>query len=166
MKAEVRAAYRATVADYTAARQRGDLTAAFAALERAHVLAQRYLIAHTVTHWRMLSVGWALRDRREVLGQLLRLVATVVGYVTGWIPRGNTGGANVSPLQPMPMTGDLEVLMRDYNVWRDVAWRAAMAIALVVVGWTVSVTRDQQADGAMTPSAETDSRTSSPTAPA
>ena len=100
MKPEVRAAYRATVADYTAARQRGDLTAAFTALERAHVLAQRYLIAHTVTHWRMLSVGWALRDRREVLGQLLRLVATVVGYVTGWIPRGNTGGANVVSDRP------------------------------------------------------------------
>lgn len=164
MKPAVRAAYRVTVAEYNAARQRGDLTAAFTALERAHVLAQRYLIAHTMTHLRMLSVGWAQRDRREVLGQLLRLVATVVGWVTGWIPRGNSGGANVSPLQPMPMSGDLEVLLRDDNVWRDVAIRVGIAIALVIVGWTVSAVREARGDAGASPSAEMESRSPSPTA--
>jgi hypothetical protein len=51
----------------------------------------------------MLRVGWHRRDGREIFGQVLRLVATLPGAPFGWVPAGNTGGANVSALRPMPM---------------------------------------------------------------
>ena len=109
MKASVRAAYRAALTQSHDARDRGDHDAAFAALERAHILAQRYLIPHVVTHLLMLRIGWSRRDAREVLGQVARLIATVPGFLTGWVPKGNPGGANVSALRPMPLTWPLGI---------------------------------------------------------
>ena len=43
-------------------------------------------------------------------GQLLRLPAAIL-MSRLWVPLGNTGGANVSPLQPMPIADDLRELM-------------------------------------------------------
>ena len=133
MKASVRAAYRAALTQSHDARDRGDHDAAFAALERAHILAQRYLIPHVVTHLLMLRIGWSRRDAREVLGQVARLIATVPGFLTGWVPKGNPGGANVSALRPMPLTGDLAELLADYRVGHDMLRRLAAYALLVAV---------------------------------
>ncbi len=96
---------------------------AFSALERAHILGQRYLFPHIHTHFLMLRIGWKQRDLREIFGQLLRLIATIPGYILGWVPKGNTGGSNVSALKPMPLHEDLEKLLSDYIVWHDVLKR-------------------------------------------
>lgn len=131
MKPIVRTAYRSAISEYAAAWQRGDLASAFAALERAHILSQRYLMAHVMTHLRMFRVGFARQDWREMFGQIIRLVSTVPGFLTGWVPRGNTGGADVSALKSMPLPADLEPVMGDFNVWRDVAWRVGIATLAV-----------------------------------
>lgn len=84
---------------------------AFHHLERAHILGQKHLIRHWRSHWWMLKVGLSRHDGREIGGQLLRLVATLPGYVFGWVPVGNTGGANVSAIKPMPIPADLQAIL-------------------------------------------------------
>jgi len=78
----------------------------FQHLERAHILGQRHYIPHVVNHYWMLKVGWRRHDAREIFGQILRIVGSV-GSLIGLIPIGNTGGANVSPVKPMPIPSDL-----------------------------------------------------------
>ena len=137
MKPAIRAAYQTALSNARVAESRGDLDTAFAQLERAHILAQRHLLPHVVTHLRMLRIGWKRRDGREITGQLLRLLATVPGWLTGWVPKGNPGGANVSALKPMPLAPDLLPLLADFDVGRDVFGRvlvyavvSAAAVAL------------------------------------
>jgi hypothetical protein len=75
----------------------------FAHLERAHVLGQASTREHVRVHWRMLVWGWRRRDAREVMGQITRLIGAATKTFIGWVPTGNTGGANVSPVKPMPI---------------------------------------------------------------
>jgi hypothetical protein len=133
MKPDVRIAYQAALSAARAAQDRGDLDAAFAQWERAHILGQRHLLPHIVTHLGMLWIGWRRRDAREVLGQVARLAATLPGWLTGWVPRGNPGGANVSALKAVPLPADLEPLLADFDVGRDVAKRLAILAAAGVV---------------------------------
>lgn len=85
----------------------GQAAAGFAHLERAHVLGQRSTFHHVRVHVQMLA--WAIRHRvwREARGQLLRIVGAATKTVFGWVPRGNTGGSNVSPFKPLPVPADL-----------------------------------------------------------
>lgn len=138
MKPAVRSAYEAALARAREARADGDLDAALLALERAHILGQRHLVPHIATHVHMLRVGLARSDAREVRGQVTRLLATVPGWLTGWVPKGNPGSVRVSAVAPMPLTGDLAELLHDFSVWRDVAWRAgivAAALAVAAIVW-------------------------------
>ena len=80
-------------------------------LERAHVLSQPIALAHVRTHLAMLGYGIRHRDRRELTGQLVRLVVAAPGTWTGRYPVGNTGGANVSALEPMPIPDDLQAVL-------------------------------------------------------
>jgi hypothetical protein len=97
------AAARAAYAD-------GDLDAAFALLERAHILGQPWAGAHNWTHWMMLRIGWRRRDRREIRGQLVRLAAGGLLSWLGRLPAGNTGGANIPATKPLPLPEDLRHL--------------------------------------------------------
>lgn len=92
------------------ARAAGDHARAFAHLERAHVLGQRSTWRHLRAHAAMFGVGIARRDAREVLGQATRLLAAAL-FSRIWVPAGNTGGANVSALRPMPVPDDLRALL-------------------------------------------------------
>lgn len=92
-----------------------DYEASFTHLERAHVLGQRYVIPHTISHWYMLKIGIAERNFKEVLGQLIRLPLGILGSLVGIVPTGNTGGSNVSAFQKMEITQDLLELMEDDN---------------------------------------------------
>jgi hypothetical protein len=92
---------------------RGDHASAFASLERAHVLGQTDFGSHWHVHVRMLRVGWARRDMREVLGQLLRLALVPIGHGVGRLPVGNTGGSKVSAFRSMPVAADLQRLLSD-----------------------------------------------------
>lgn len=135
MKPEVKAAYDAEMHKAALAQLSGALDQAFAHLERAHILGQRYLLPHLATHWRMLHIARTRRDHRETRGQIVRLAAVFLGYLTGWVPKGNTGGANVSAVKRMTPPADLAPLLADYNVSRDVALRAiglAIAVALTI----------------------------------
>lgn len=88
----------------------GDLDVAFRRLERAHILGQRHTWPHIRSHLWMLRVGFARRELREMLGQSLRIAAAAV-FSRVWVPAGNTGGANVSALRPMPVPLDLKALL-------------------------------------------------------
>lgn len=85
---------------------------AFAHLQRAHVLGQASTIEHVHVHLRMLHWGIAQRNAREIAGQLLRIVGAATKTALGWVPHGNTGGADVSPFRRMPVPPDLEALIR------------------------------------------------------
>lgn len=110
MRADLATAYKR---EMTLARERekaGDLLAAFSHLERAHILGQRNTLAHVRAHFGMLRIGLRRRDRREILGQMGRSVAALL-FSRIWVPSGNTGGANVSATQPMPVPEDLRRLL-------------------------------------------------------
>ncbi|HYD81047.1 MAG TPA: DUF3703 domain-containing protein [Paucimonas sp.] len=80
---------------------------AYRHLERAHILGQRYVRPHTHTHLLFLLIGWRRRDWREILGQLARIPLGMLGSALNRVPVGNTGGANVSMFQAMPIPDDL-----------------------------------------------------------
>lgn len=82
--------------------------AAFRHLERAHVLGQAATVEHVRAHWHMFL--WALRHRRpgELAGQVWRLTGAALMTGFGWLPDGNTGGANVSAFRRMPIPPDLQ----------------------------------------------------------
>ena len=84
------------------------LSTAFTHLERAHVLGQSSTLLHVRVHWHMLVWGLRRRHAREVFGQVLRIAGAALLTPFGLVPAGNTGGANVSPLEPMPIPGDLQ----------------------------------------------------------
>lgn len=79
---------------------------AFSHLENAHVLGQRATYWHTRVHIEMLK--WAVQNRsfRESRGQIMRIVGAFTKTALGWVPNGNTGGADVSPFAPMPLRDD------------------------------------------------------------
>ena len=83
----------------------------FVHLERAHVLAQRNTLRHTCVHGLMLVAGMRRGDWREVIGQVPRMLASLL-FSRLWVPRGNTGRARVSAFEPMPVPEDLRHLVR------------------------------------------------------
>lgn len=98
------------VASRTAERA-GDAGAAFRYLERAHILGQRSTVQHVRVH--LLMLLWALRNHktREVVGQFTRVIGAATKTWIGLVPSGNTGGANVSPFEPMAIPDDLAELI-------------------------------------------------------
>lgn len=84
-------------------------------LERAHILGQPWAVEHTEVHWKMLTFGFAIKDWKEIAGQLPRLLVGGVKSFVGKIPVGNTGGANVPPLQPMEIPADLKKLLEPFT---------------------------------------------------
>ena len=103
-------AYKQEVERAEQALQRNAFETAFGHLERAHVLAQRMTGRHTFVHGRMLVAGLRRGDLREVVGQVPRIVASIL-FSRLWVPRGNSGRARVSALQPMPVPDDLRHLV-------------------------------------------------------
>ncbi len=83
----------------------------FTHLERAHVLGQASTREHVRVHWRMLRWAWRHRDAREFAGQLLRIVGAATKTFIGLVPAGNTGGANVSAVRPMPLDPELAAII-------------------------------------------------------
>ncbi len=81
-------------------------------LERAHVIGQAYPLEHSRAHWLMLKFGFTIKDWKEILGQIPRLLIGGVKSFVGQVPVGNTGGANVPPLQPMPIPPDIQEILQ------------------------------------------------------
>ena len=82
-------------------------------LERAHILGQPYPFEHTEVHWKMLCFGIKIKNGKEILGQIPRLLVGGVKSFVGKIPVGNTGGADVPPLKPMEIPEDLAVIINN-----------------------------------------------------
>ena len=102
---------RAWQREFTAARTEPDPGSQWQRLERAHILSQPFPVLHTRTHLAMLTHALRSRDRRETVGQLVRLLVAALGSASGRYPLGNTGGANVSAFAPMPIPNDLAPLL-------------------------------------------------------
>ena len=128
--------FEQAMARAAAVERQGDFAQAFAELERAHILGHRWLFRHLRAHWAMLQIARKTGDRREAAGQITRLIGSPFFWLVGWLPKGNPGGANISPVKPVPLQGDLATELADYNVWADVGQRfaiAAVTIAIVVL---------------------------------
>lgn len=95
----------------TDAERVGDAHRAFGHLERAHILAQASTAQHVRVHVHMLL--WGLRQRRlgEVMGQAQRVIGAAILTAFGLVPRGNTGGSNVSAFRAMPIPQDLREII-------------------------------------------------------
>jgi hypothetical protein len=92
-------------------RNPGNTLEEFRHLERAHVLGQNSTLEHVRTHCLMLL--WSIRNKskREFSGQMLRIFGAATKTAFGLVPRGNTGGANVSPFKTMTVPPDLEAVL-------------------------------------------------------
>jgi len=116
----IRAHVDAELAASQAAQRAGNSVADFHHLERAHILGQRSTVQHVRVHMRML--WWGVRNHkvREVLGQFSRVIGAATKTWIGFIPSGNTGGANVSPFKSMAIPDDLAELIdvaRSPRLW-------------------------------------------------
>lgn len=81
-------------------------------LERAHILSQPAAWLHTRNHVAMLNLALRQHDRREALGQVVRIVLAAPGSLTGRFPEGNTGRATAGLMTTMPIPGDLLAALR------------------------------------------------------
>lgn len=80
-------------------------------LEAAHVVGQLHVKPHLVTHAQMLKLSLRTRDWSEAAGQVLRLALVPLGHLTGRLPLGNPGRANVSAFEPLPVRPELAALI-------------------------------------------------------
>jgi hypothetical protein len=111
MKPKLRAYFEEELRQSDQAERAGDLPRAWRHLERAHVLSQAHAGPHVRAHVRMFMFGWRRRDSRELLGQLARILVAGPGSWLGRAPLGNTGGANVGIMTPMPIPEDLRAML-------------------------------------------------------
>lgn len=110
---EIRRLIRTNLVAARSARRSGDVGGCWQLLEDAHVLSQPWARPHVRVHAAMLAAGWQERDSREVRGQLLRLLVGGPASMVGKYPVGNTGRADVSATESMPIRPDLaEMLAR------------------------------------------------------
>ena len=106
-------AWSAEITAARAARSEADVRAEWGHLERAHILSQPLPGPHVRTHAAMLAAALRRRDRRELVGQVFRFIVAGPGSLTGRYPIGNTGGADVSAFEPMPIPDDLRALLEE-----------------------------------------------------
>ena len=107
--------YQKELEAYREAFGKNQLQQAWRHLERAHILGQHYPYQHSEVHWFMLRFGLKIKDRKEILGQIPRLLVGGVKSFVGTIPVGNTGGANAPPLKPMEIPEDLQELLAPFQ---------------------------------------------------
>jgi len=93
--------------------RRGEHVRAQRHLERAHVLGQRHVVPHVLSHWLMLVVATRRREPGALLGQAVRIVLGAVGSFVGSVPTGNPGGSDVSMFERRPIEPELLALMED-----------------------------------------------------
>ena len=103
----LRRAWLAELSGARVARASHDVVAEGHHLERAHVLSQPMAAAHVRTHAAMLTYGIRRRNRKEIVGQVVRLIVAGPGSLSGRYPVGNTGGAAISAFAVLPIDDDL-----------------------------------------------------------
>lgn len=108
--------YQAELEKYRIEYTNGNLKSAWKYLERAHIIGQKYPFAHTYVHWKMLLFGFKIKNRKEIIGQIPRLIFGGVKSFVGKIPVGNPGGANVPPLKSFPIEEELKAIFNKAGV--------------------------------------------------
>jgi hypothetical protein len=76
-------------------------------LERAHIVSQPDPWLHTRNHVAMFALALRQHDRREALGQIVRIIVAAPGSLSGRYPEGNTGRVAAGLTTPMPVPADL-----------------------------------------------------------
>ena len=109
---QVRPAYRT---ERRAAAAAPDATTAWCHLERAHILAQPFALAHVGSHVAMLRQGLRDRDAVEVAGQMLRVVVAAPPSLLGRYPTGNTGRARMPLRAEKLMPDDIAAGLADHR---------------------------------------------------
>ncbi|KEQ17109.1 DUF3703 domain-containing protein [Endozoicomonas numazuensis] len=84
---------------------------AFKHLENAHVLGQESTWLHVKVHWIMMLWGFQQKRPGEFFGQIFRIFGAAAMTAIGFVPKGNTGGSNVSPFKVMPIRQEHERLI-------------------------------------------------------
>ena len=110
MEKPVSAAYAVEVSLALTALRNREHSQCFYHLERAHILGQRSTVKHTYAHWLMFRAGLQQRDFKEVLGQVPRMLASLL-FSRIWVPLGNTGRSRVPAMKAMPIPEDLRHLL-------------------------------------------------------
>ncbi len=116
MPRSLKPCFEAELNEYRNARELARWPLAWHHLERAHVIGQAYPYEHSLVHWKMLRFGFLIKSWKEVAGQIPRLLVGGIKSFVGKIPRGNTGGANVPPLRPMPVSEDIQRMFREAGI--------------------------------------------------
>lgn len=101
---------------YREALRNNQLQLAWRHLERAHILGQSYPFQHSEVHWFMLKFGFRIKNAKEIVGQIPRLLVGGVKSFVGTVPIGNTGGTNVPPLKTMEIPEDLQQIITSNKV--------------------------------------------------
>jgi len=83
-----------------------DNAIAFYHFENAHILGQKHVWRHTISHYWMFVFGIKTNNGKEMIGQVLRMIASLL-FTIIWVPLGNTGGTNISPIKPIPVRKEL-----------------------------------------------------------
>lgn len=110
--------FLAELKEYKSEMQKDNLQKAWQHLEKAHVIGQAYPYEHSYVHWKMLLFGIHIKNGKEILGQIPRFAFGGVKSFVGTIPAGNTGGANVPPLRPLPISEEIQVIFEKAGVKR------------------------------------------------
>ncbi len=108
--------YEGELNQYTFYKNQNDLGTAWYHLERAHILGQAYPWHHSYVHWKMLLFGIHIKNTKEIIGQIPRLLVGGVKSFVGQIPVGNTGGANVPPLKSMTIPDEIMDIFKKTGV--------------------------------------------------
>lgn len=111
MRSDLRIAFEQEMAAAEALCRDGQLGQAFKHLETAHILGQRHMGPHVRTHWWMLKIGLKRRSLVEVWGQAVRIVLGALGSAVGHVPKGNSGGTDISMFARQPIEPRLAALL-------------------------------------------------------
>ncbi|WP_235010162.1 DUF3703 domain-containing protein [Algoriphagus boritolerans] len=74
MPDELRIHYKNVLQKYNEEFTKGNLSVAWRHLERAHILGQPWPREHNYVHWLMLKFGIHIKDKKEIIGQIPRLL--------------------------------------------------------------------------------------------
>ena len=84
-----------------------DNAIAFYHFENAHILGQKHVWRHTISHYWMFKFGIKTKKTKEIIGQIFRIIASLL-FTLIWVPKGNTGGTNISPIKVIPIRKELQ----------------------------------------------------------
>lgn len=115
MPAGLKSYFETELEAYKSAFKTKEFRVAWRHLERAHILGQAWPLEHTVAHMYMFKFAIHIKNTKEILGQVPRLLVGGIKSFVGEIPVGNTGGADVPPLKPMEIPGDLKKILELFN---------------------------------------------------